>query len=438
MRRDATMLPAGDRAGEHLGSRPRDAASIPSSAARSAPAASTTCSRPSSTWRAIRAGAASRRPSARIPISSARWASPPCAASGRRAAARARQGVRHAQAHDRPRPARERHQCRPRRHLASARCARISSRRSRKSSRAPMSAPSCLPTTRSTACRRHANHWLLHDVLRGEWGFKGAVVSDYYAIEQLVDAPSRRARPRRRGDPRPACRRRHGPARRRRLSRRLPHSVRAGTRADGGDRHRGAPHPHAEIPGRPVRTSLRRCRRGRRAHRQCRGPRAGARGRAQAPSCCSRTMARCRSTPASSGTLAVIGPNAADRPSGRLFERAAPHGRPSSTASRPSSATSVKIVYRRGREDHPERRLVRRRRRARRSGREREAASTKRSKSRRHADKIVLVHRRHRADQPRGLGQQSSRRPRQPRPRRASRTISPTPSSRSASPSSSC
>jgi beta-glucosidase len=33
----------------------------------------------------------------------------------------------------------------------------------------------------------HANRWLLHDVLRGEWGFTGAIVSDYYAISQLVD-----------------------------------------------------------------------------------------------------------------------------------------------------------------------------------------------------------------------------------------------------------
>lgn len=33
----------------------------------------------------------------------------------------------------------------------------------------------------------HANRWLLTDVLRGEWGFKGAVVSDYFAIEQLAD-----------------------------------------------------------------------------------------------------------------------------------------------------------------------------------------------------------------------------------------------------------
>jgi beta-glucosidase len=32
----------------------------------------------------------------------------------------------------------------------------------------------------------HANKWLLGDVLRGEWGFKGAVVSDYYAIEEMA------------------------------------------------------------------------------------------------------------------------------------------------------------------------------------------------------------------------------------------------------------
>ncbi|MGF7149345.1 beta-glucosidase [Sphingomonas zeicaulis] len=31
----------------------------------------------------------------------------------------------------------------------------------------------------------HANKWLLQDVLRGEWGFRGAVVSDYAAIDQL-------------------------------------------------------------------------------------------------------------------------------------------------------------------------------------------------------------------------------------------------------------
>ncbi|AQR61464.1 beta-glucosidase [Brevundimonas sp. LM2] len=31
----------------------------------------------------------------------------------------------------------------------------------------------------------HANRWLLHDVLRGEWAFKGAVVSDYFAVREL-------------------------------------------------------------------------------------------------------------------------------------------------------------------------------------------------------------------------------------------------------------
>ncbi|WP_019831505.1 glycoside hydrolase family 3 N-terminal domain-containing protein [Sphingomonas sp. PR090111-T3T-6A] len=32
----------------------------------------------------------------------------------------------------------------------------------------------------------HANKWLLGHVLRGEWGFRGAVVSDYSAIDQLM------------------------------------------------------------------------------------------------------------------------------------------------------------------------------------------------------------------------------------------------------------
>jgi beta-glucosidase len=35
----------------------------------------------------------------------------------------------------------------------------------------------------------HANQWLLRDVLRKEWGFKGYVVSDYYAIYELSYRP---------------------------------------------------------------------------------------------------------------------------------------------------------------------------------------------------------------------------------------------------------
>jgi len=32
----------------------------------------------------------------------------------------------------------------------------------------------------------HVNHWLLNDVLKKEWGFKGVIVSDYNAISQLA------------------------------------------------------------------------------------------------------------------------------------------------------------------------------------------------------------------------------------------------------------
>lgn len=36
----------------------------------------------------------------------------------------------------------------------------------------------------------HASTWLLRDVLRGEWGFDGFIVSDYYAIWELHDRPA--------------------------------------------------------------------------------------------------------------------------------------------------------------------------------------------------------------------------------------------------------
>ena len=32
----------------------------------------------------------------------------------------------------------------------------------------------------------HANNWLLNDVLRGEWGFTGYVISDYDAVNRMI------------------------------------------------------------------------------------------------------------------------------------------------------------------------------------------------------------------------------------------------------------
>ena len=32
----------------------------------------------------------------------------------------------------------------------------------------------------------HANRWMLRDVLRGEWGFDGTIVSDWQAVSQLA------------------------------------------------------------------------------------------------------------------------------------------------------------------------------------------------------------------------------------------------------------
>ncbi|NJB85776.1 beta-glucosidase [Lewinella marina] len=31
----------------------------------------------------------------------------------------------------------------------------------------------------------HANNWMLNDLLRGQWGYRGVVVSDYYGVEEL-------------------------------------------------------------------------------------------------------------------------------------------------------------------------------------------------------------------------------------------------------------
>ena len=45
----------------------------------------------------------------------------------------------------------------------------------------------------------HANHWLLHKVLREEWGFKGVTVSDYFGINELVTRHKLAANPKEAG-----------------------------------------------------------------------------------------------------------------------------------------------------------------------------------------------------------------------------------------------
>ncbi len=105
--------------------------------------------------------------------------------SGRHPAPGRGPGLRHPQAHDRPRRARERHQRRP---------AQISERVLREVFFPPFErAVRELPVRSIMASYNeidglpsHANRWLLHDVLREEWGYDGLIVSDYFAIREMV------------------------------------------------------------------------------------------------------------------------------------------------------------------------------------------------------------------------------------------------------------
>ena len=112
-------------------------------------------SRRSSTSRAIRAGAGSRRPSARTRISCGEMgvAAVRGPAGPDRLDARARQGLRHAQAHDRPRPARERQQHRPRPDRRARAAREFLPAVPRRWSSAPHRRGDAVATTRSTACR---------------------------------------------------------------------------------------------------------------------------------------------------------------------------------------------------------------------------------------------------------------------------------------------
>ena len=86
----------------------------------------------------------------------------------------ARQGFRHAETSDRPRPAGERHQRRARRRISERTLREIFLPAVREDHRsAPASAPSCRPTTRSTACRATPMYWLLQESAARRVGFQG-------------------------------------------------------------------------------------------------------------------------------------------------------------------------------------------------------------------------------------------------------------------------
>ena len=66
-----------------------------------------------------------------------------------------------------------------------ASCARGSCRRS-SGWRARAAARSCSATSPSTACRSPSTSWLLNDVLRGEWGYTGTLITDWDNVGRMV------------------------------------------------------------------------------------------------------------------------------------------------------------------------------------------------------------------------------------------------------------
>ena len=104
----------------------------------------------------------------------------------------------------------------------------------------------------------HANTWLLTRVLREEMGFKGAVVSDYWGVDELVKAASRGAGSAERRGSRAEGRRGLRCSRWPQLHQ-AARSARRGARDAGGDRSGRAAHAAHEVPVRTVRAALRGC-----------------------------------------------------------------------------------------------------------------------------------------------------------------------------------
>jgi beta-glucosidase len=141
---------------------------------------------PSSTSGATRAGAASRKPTAKTPTSSASSVSRPCAAF-RAALPLAKDRVfatlKHMTGTVSPRA------------VPTSGRPNISERILREVFFPPFraavergNAQAVMPSYNEIdGVPSHVNRWLLQDVLRGEMGFKGVVVSDYFAIKELME-----------------------------------------------------------------------------------------------------------------------------------------------------------------------------------------------------------------------------------------------------------
>ena len=187
--------------------------------------------------RAIRAGAGSRRPSAKTPIWSARWASRRskgcrAPASCTLAPGKVFATLKHLTGHGQPESG------------TNVGPAPISERELRENFFPPFEQVvkrtgirrSCPRTTRSTACRRHANKWLLRRRAARRMGLQGRGGQRLFRDRPVDEHPSHRRpiwRARRRS--RTQCRRRYRSARRRCPTPRSTEQVRDGQGARGGE-----------------------------------------------------------------------------------------------------------------------------------------------------------------------------------------------------------